>query len=183
MSETINILAIVGSLRKASNTKALVEAAVEMAPDGMNITIYPLNDLPVYNQDLEADGTFPEAVVPFHTAIKEADGMLMGTPEYNGSYSGVIKNAIDWASRGGGLLRGKPVVTMGGSPGALGATKAQEHLRAVCLHRGMYLMPQPTIAVPQFHKKIENGKLTDEATREYVGKQMAAFEEWVRRFV
>ena len=181
MSNTINVIALVGSLRKASMNKALVEAAVEVAPEGLNITIYPLNDLPMYNMDDEADGA-PDAVKAFHAAVAASDAMLLATPEYNGSYSAAIKNAIDWASRGDNLLATRPVVTMGGSPGALGGTKAQEHLRAVCLHRGMYLMPQPTVAVPHFGKKIEDGKLTDEGTREFIGKQMAAFYAWCQRF-
>ncbi len=117
-----------------------------------------------------------------HEAIKASDAMILATPEYNGSFSGVLKNGIDWASRGGGILAKMPVVTLGGSPGALGGTKAQEHLRAVCLHLGMYLLPKPTVAVPHFGKKIEDGKLTDDQTREFIGGQMAAFEEWINRF-
>ena len=181
MSKTVKVLAIVGSLRAESNNKALAQAAAEVAPEGMEITIFPLNDLPVYNTDIENEG-FPESVAAFHEAIENSDAMLLVTPEYNGSYTGVIKNAIDWASRGGGRLASKPVVTMGGSPGALGGTKAQEHLRSVCLHLGMYLMPRPTVAVPQFNSKIEAGKLMDEGTREFIGKQMAAFKDWILKF-
>ncbi|MEM9776690.1 MAG: NAD(P)H-dependent oxidoreductase [Chloroflexota bacterium] len=181
MSNTVKVLAIVGSLRAASNNMALVRAAAEVAPEGMEITIYPLNDLPIYNTDDEADG-MPETVTPFLEAIKNSDAMIIATPEYNGSFSGVVKNAIDWGSRGGGILAAKPVVTMGGSPGALGGTKAQEHLRSVCLHLGMYLMPRPTVAVPHFNGKIEDGKLTDEGTREFIGTQMSAFNDWIRKF-
>ncbi|MFT5194008.1 MAG: chromate reductase [Cellvibrionaceae bacterium] len=180
-SEKIKVLALVGSLRKASINKALVEAAAEVAPDGMEITIFPLNGLPVYDNDVELQG-FPDSVLALHQAIEASDAMILATPEYNGSYSGVIKNGIDWASRGGSRLATKPVVTMGGSPGALGGTKAQEHLRAVCLHLGMYLMPKPTVAVPQLMKKIEDGKLTDEGTREFVAGQMSAFKTWILRF-
>ena len=181
MSDSIKVLALVGSLRKASLNKALVEAAAEVASDGMEITIFPLNDIPVYNTDVEADG-MPASVMALHEAIKSADGMILATPEYNGSFSGVLKNAIDWASRGGGILAQKPVVTMGGSPGALGGTKAQEHLRAVSLHLGMYLMPRPTVAVPHFGQKIEDGRLTDESTRDFIAGQMSAFKEWISRF-
>lgn len=181
MSDSIKVLALVGSLRKASFNKALVDAAVEVAPDGMDITIFPLNDLPVYNNDVETEG-FPTNVLSLHEAIESSDAMILATPEYNGSYSGVIKNSIDWASRGGSRLAAKPVVTMGGSPGALGGTKAQEHLRAVCLHLGMYLMPRPTVAVPHFGQKIEDGKLTDESTRDFIAGQMVAFKEWILRF-
>ncbi len=178
---SIKVLALVGSLRKGSLNKVLVQTAAEEAPAGMEITIFPLNDLPLYNTDVETAG-LPESVVALHEAIKNSDAMILATPEYNGSFSGVLKNGIDWASRGGGILAKKPVVTMGGSPGALGGTKAQEHLRAVCLHLGMYLLPKPTVAVPHFGKKIEDGKLTDDQTREFIGGQMAAFEEWINRF-
>lgn len=181
MSDPIKVLALVGSLRKASLNKVLVEAAADLAPEGMEITIFPLNDIPIYNPDNEADG-FPAAVLALHAAIEAADGMILSTPEYNGSYSGVLKNGIDWASRGGGKLAAKPVVTLGGSPGALGGTKGQEHLRAVCLHLGMYLMPRPTVAVPHFGQKIEDGRLTDESTREFIAGQMAAFKTWILRF-
>lgn len=181
MSETIKVLALVGSLRKASMNKALVEAAAEVAPSGMEITIFPLNALPVYDTDLEQQG-FPDSVLALHQAIEASDAMILATPEYNGSFSGVLKNGIDWASRGGSRLAAKPVVTMGGSPGALGGTKAQEHLRAVCLHLGMYLMPKPTVAVPHFGQKIVDGKLTDESTRTFIGAQMVAFQEWISRF-
>ncbi|MEM8862184.1 MAG: NAD(P)H-dependent oxidoreductase [Chloroflexota bacterium] len=181
MSEKVKVLAIVGSLRAASNNMALVRAAAEVAPENLEVTIFPLNDLPVYNTDDEMNG-IPESVTAFHEAIKGSDAMIIATPEYNGSFSGVVKNAIDWASRGGGILAQRPVVTMGGSPGALGGTKAQEHLRAVCLHLGMYLMPKPTVAVPHFNGKIEDGKLTDEGTREFIGTQMTAFYDWIQKF-
>ena len=181
MSQEVNIIALVGSLRQASINKVLVETAAELAPEGMTITIFPLNDLPMYNMDIETDG-FPDAVVALHQAIESADGLILATPEYNGSYSGVIKNGIDWASRGGNRLAEKPVITMGGSPGALGSTKAQEHLRAVCLHRNMYLMPQPAVAVPQLTKKIEDGKLNDERTREFLQTTVDKFYAWVLRF-
>jgi len=181
MSDTVKVLALVGSLRKGSLNKALVEAAAEVAPDGMEITIFPLNDLPIYDNDVELAG-FPASVLALHEAIEASDAMILATPEYNGSFSGVIKNGIDWASRGGSRLATKPVVTMGGSPGALGGTKAQEHLRAVCLHLGMYLMPKPTVAVPHFGKKIEDGKLTDAGTRDFIGTQMSAFKTWISRF-
>lgn len=181
MSETVKILALGGSIRRGSVHRVLLETAQSVASEGMDITIFPLNDIPIYNFDVEQEEGFPESVVAMREAIAAADGLILATPEYNGSYSGVIKNAIDWASRQG-LLGKKCVVTMGGSPGALGATKAQEHLRQVCMHLGMYLMPRPTIAVPQLPKKIEDGDLTDEATRGFIQQQMEAFHGWVLRF-
>jgi len=181
MSDTIKIVGMVGSLRRGSLNRVLLETAQAVAPEGMDVTIVPLNEVPMYNQDLEQEEGFSPAVVAMREAIAAADGLILVTPEYNGSISGVLKNAIDWASRGG-LLGKKPVVTMGGSPGALGATKAQEHLRQICLHLGMYVLPRPTIAVPRFGDKIQDGVLTDDVTRGFIAKQMVAFHEWVGRF-
>lgn len=181
MSKTVKIVALGGSIRRGSIHRVLLQTAKEVAPDGMEITIFPLNDIPIYNFDVEQDDGFPDSVLAMREAISAADGLILATPEYNGSYSGVIKNAIDWASRQG-LLGKKCVITMGGSPGALGATKAQEHLRQVCMHLGMYLMPRPTIAVPMLPKKIEDGVLTDDATRGFVKQQLDAFYSWVLRF-
>ena len=181
MNKTIKIIALVGSLRRESITKILLETARDIAPQNMDITVFTLYEIPVYNNDVEVEEGFPSSVVALREAIKEADGLILGTPEYNGSLSGVLKNAIDWASRGG-LLGKIPVVTMGGSPGALGATKAQEHLRQICLHLGMYVLPRPTIAVPQLPNKIEGGVLTDEPTRQFIGQQMETFSDWILRF-
>lgn len=180
MSEAVKIVGLVGSLRRGSLTKILMETARDVAPENMRITICPLHEIPLYNNDVEVEEGFPEPVITLREAIKMADGLVFGTPEYNGSLSGVLKNAIDWASREG-LLSKTPVVTIGGSPGALGATKAQEHLRQICLHLGMYVLPRPTIAVPQLPGKIEGGVLTDETTRRFIKQQMETFYDWVLR--
>lgn len=180
MNKTVNIIGLAGSLRRGSLTKILLETARDVSPESMSVTIFPLHEIPIYNNDVEVENGFPDAVVAMRDAIKEADGLILGTPEYNGSLSGAMKNAIDWASREG-LLGKVPVVTIGGSPGALGATKAQEHLRQICLHLGMYVLPRPTIAVPQLPKKVEDGVLTDETTRKFIKQQMETFYDWVVR--
>lgn len=181
MNEQFHIVALAGSIRRESITRVLLETAQAVAPENLSITLFPLNDIPIYNNDIEVEEGFPESVQALRQAIEQSDGLILGTPEYNGSVPGVLKNSIDWASRQG-LLAKRPVATMGGSPGSLGATKAQEHLRQICLHLGMYVLPRPTIAVPRLPQKIENGVLTDEATREFVAKQMVAFAEWIGRF-
>ena len=180
MSKTVNIIGLAGSLRRASITRTLLETAQNVAPENMHITLFPLNDIPIYNNDVEVEEGFPQSVAAMRDAIKAADGLILATPEYNGSLSGVLKNSIDWASRGG-LLAKKPVVTMGGSPGALGATKAQEHLRQICLHLGMYVLPRPTIAVPRLPDKIVDGVLTDETTQKFIKGQMDTFLDWIER--
>ncbi|MCK5920899.1 MAG: NAD(P)H-dependent oxidoreductase, partial [Methylococcales bacterium] len=135
-------------------------------------------DIPVYNQDVEDAGGFPPAVQAMRDAIEAADGLIFTTPEYNGAMSGVIKNAIDWASRGN-LLAKRPAAPITGSPGALGATKAQESLRAVLNHLGMYVMSRPAIAIPKMHEKLGNGRIIDEETEGYVASWLTAFRDWI----
>ncbi len=120
----LNILAIAGSLRKASLHRALIRSLQDLAPDDLNIESFDLIDIPLFNQDVE-DENLPEAVQALRSKIEQADGIIWATPEYNGVMSGVIKNAIDWTSRQG-LLARRPTTVISGSPGSLGATKAQE---------------------------------------------------------
>ena len=176
--EKIKILAIPGSLREASLTKQLVQALQHIAPDDVDISIFYLKDIPVYNQDVENEVGFPPAVQAMRDAIEASDGLIFATPEYNGAMTGAIKNAIDWASRGN-LLAKRPTAPISGSPGALGATKAQESLRAVLNHLGMYVMSRPAIAIPKMNEKLGNGRITDESTEEFVSSWLNAFRDWI----
>ncbi len=174
----INILAIPGSLREASLIRKLSFALQPLAPEGVKITVFELHDIPLYNNDIESSVGFPPAVQAMRAAIVASDGLIVATPEYNGSFSGVIKNGIDWASRQG-LLAKRPVTPISGSPGALGATKAQEHLRAVLGHLGMYVMTRPSLAIPQLDKKFEDGIISDEQTQQFISAWLLAFQEWI----
>ncbi len=174
----INILAIPGSLREASLIRKLLFGLQPLAPEGVAITIFELHDIPLYNHDIEINVGFPPAVQAMREAIAASDGLIFATPEYNGSYSGVLKNSIDWASRQG-LLAKRPVTPISGSPGALGATKAQEHLRAVLGHLGMYVMTRPSLAIPQLDKKIVDDVIIDEPTQKFIRAWLLAFQEWI----
>lgn len=176
--DTINILAIPGSLREASLTKQLLRSLQAVAPEGVQISIFDLKDVPVYNQDVENNDGFPPAVQEMRRQIEAADGLIFATPEYNGAMSGVLKNAIDWASRGG-ILAGKPVAPISGSPGALGATKAQESLRAVLNHLGMHVMSRPAVAIPQMNAKLADDTITDEMTIKFVTDWLRTFRNWI----
>ena len=176
--DKIKILAIPGSLREGSLTKQLMRSLQSIAPDDVEISIFDLIDIPIYNQDVEEADGFPASVVAMRTAIDEADGLIFATPEYNGGMSGVIKNAIDWASRGG-LLGTKIAAPISGSPGALGATKAQESLRAVMTHLGMHVLSRPAIAVPQLDQKLEGDMITDEMTEKFVSEWLQALRDWI----
>ncbi len=173
----LNIIAIPGSLRAASTTKQLVNALQALAPQNVTISVYELADIPMYNQDVEDQG-FPQSVIELREAVAAADGIIFATPEYNGAMTGVIKNAIDWLSRKG-LMAQRPVTTITGSPGALGATKAQESLRAVLSHLGMYVMSRPSLAIPAYHQKIADNVITDEMTQKFVTEWLIAFEAWI----
>jgi chromate reductase len=174
----LQILAIPGSLREASVIKQLLRALQPLAPADVEITVFDLADIPLYNQDIEDTVGFPPAVQALRDAIESADGLIMATPEYNGAESGVLKNAIDWASRKG-LMANRPVTPITGSPGALGATKAQESLRSVLNHLGMYVMPRPALAIPKLPAKLDGDVITDEMTARFVAQWLAAFHDWI----
>ena len=184
MSDTIKVLAFAGSLRKASYNRALLAAAVAAAPDGMSIEVFDLLAVPLYNSDVEAAGD-PEGVARFKQAIASADGVLMATPEYNHGVPGVMKNAVDWASRPprGAPLSNKPVGIIGASPGITGTARGQSQLRQAFEFTNSYCMPQPELLVFKAHEKFDAaGNLTDETTAQYLAAYLVAFAAWTRRF-
>lgn len=175
------VLGIVGSLRQASYNRALIRAAQDLAPDGMAITPFDLGDVPLYNGDVEAEGD-PPGVTRLKDAIRAADGVLFATPEYNHGVPGVMKNAVDWASRPAGqaALQQKPVALLGASPGITGTARGQSQLRQAFEFTDSYCMPQPELLVFQAHEKFDGeGRLTDERTRRNLAKFLAAFAAWV----
>eukprot|EP01136_Pigoraptor_vietnamica_P039926 Opistho-1_new@11258 len=184
MTDPIKVLGIAGSLRKASYNRALIRAAKKLAPEGLTIDIFDLDDVPLYNGDAEAQGD-PPGVAAFKRAIAAADGVLIATPEYNHGVPGVMKNAIDWASRParGAPLGGKPVGLIGASPGMTGSARGQSQLRQAFEFTNSYCMPQPEILMYRAHEKFDAaGQLTDETTAKFLAAYLAAFHAWVLRF-
>lgn len=180
----LRVLGFAGSLRKASYNRALLAAAAELAPPDMEIAVFDLADVPLYNGDVEAAGA-PAAVEAFKRAIAEADAVLIATPEYNHGVPAVTKNAIDWASRppGSAPLGAKPVAIMGASPGITGTARGQSQLRQAFEFTNSFAMPQPELLVFRAHEKFDaEGRLTDEATRKFLGQFLSAFGGWIRRF-
>ena len=180
--KNISILGFAGSLRKGSYNRSLLRAAAELVPKGALLEIFDLEGIPPFNQDLEAQQ--PEKVRDFKTKIRSADAILIATPEYNYSVPGVLKNAIDWASRpyGDNAFDGKPLALMGGSIGMLGTARAQYHLRQTLVFLNVYPLNQPEVMVPFIDKKVdETGRLTDEKTREKIGELMANLIAWTWR--
>lgn len=183
--QDIEILAFAGSLRKGSYNKAVLQAAKELAPESMHITIFDLQGIPLYNADVEAQGD-PERVAEFKEAIREADGLLIATPEYNHGVPAVTKNAVDWASRPAksAPLNEKPVGILGASPGMTGSARGQSQLRQAFEFTNSYCMPQPELLVFRAHQKFDDeGNLTDDATRKYLGKYLDALYDWVNKFI
>lgn len=185
MSGDLRILGFAGSLRRGSLNRALLRAAAERAPAGMTVEIFDLADIPLYNGDVEAEGE-PDGVARLKQAIRAAHGVLMATPEYNHGVPGVMKNAVDWASRPprGAALDGKPVGIIGASPGITGTARGQSQLRQAFEFTNSLCMPQPELLVFKAHEKFDSeGRLTDPATGQYLERYLAAFADWVRRFL
>jgi chromate reductase len=184
LAEPLRILGVAGSLRAGSLNRALLRAAAELAPPELSIETYDLATVPLYNGDIEAAGD-PPGVAAFKHAIAAADGVLMATPEYNHGVPGVMKNAVDWASRppGQAALGGKPVGLIGASPGITGTARGQSQLRQAFEFTNSYCMPQPELLVFKAHEKFdESGRLIDAPTAQYLQRYLAAFAAWVGRF-
>lgn len=182
MADIIKILGIAGSLRKGSYNQAALRAAVELIPEGAEIDIYDIDGFPGFNQDL--DQSPPAKVIEFKQKIREADAILISSPEYNYSIPGVLKNAIDWASRpyGDNAWEGKPAAIMGASPGAVGTARMQYHLRQVMVFLNMFPLNKPEIMIGHCADKFDaNGNLTDENTKEFLRKMLQALVDWTVR--
>ncbi len=181
--EIVKVVGFAGSLRSGSLNRALLRAAVELAPDDLRIEVFDLIDVPLYNGDVEAAGD-PEPVARFKAAIRTAEGVLIATPEYNHGVPAVTKNAVDWASRPprGAALDRKPVAIIGASPGITGSARGQSQLRQAFEFTNSYAMPQPELLVFRAHEKFDaDGRLIDESTRAHLAKFLAAFRDWVVR--
>jgi len=180
----VKVLGIAGSLRAGSFNRLLLRAAQELAPAGMEITTFDLAPIPLYNGDVEAQGD-PEPVAGLKAAIRQADALLFVTPEYNFGVPGVLKNAVDWASRPprGSVLQGKPAGIMGATPGMGGTARAQMQLRQAFVFTQTLAMLSPEVLVARAQEKFDaSGRLADEKTRQFVGQFLQALAEWTRRF-
>jgi len=182
MNKLVTILGFAGSLRKNSYNKALLRAAVELLPTDAQLEIFDLEGIQPFNQDLEKEPA--DKVREFKSKIREADAILIVTPEYNYSIPGVLKNAIDWASRpyGDNAFEGKPVAVMSASIGLLGGARAQYHLRQSFVFLDMYPINRPEVIVTFAREKIdEDGRLKDETSRKFIKELLENLVTWTRR--
>jgi chromate reductase, NAD(P)H dehydrogenase (quinone) len=182
MSKPVRILGIAGSLRGESYNRAALRAATELVPASATIETFELDGIPGFNQDEEQQP--PAKVVELKRRIREADAILFVTPEYNYSVPGVLKNAIDWASRpyGDSAWDGKPAAIMGASIGKIGTARAQYHLRQIMVFLNMFPINQPEVMIGNASERFDaQGNLTDDATKKYIRQLLQSLVDWTRR--
>lgn len=178
----MKIVALVGSMSKESNNRKIVNFMKERYKEQLEIEILPIEKLPMYNQDIEEDA--PEIVEKLRIKIKESDGILFATPEYNHSISSVLKNAIDWFSRVERVMINKPSMIIGATLGNLGTVRAQVHLRQILNSGGVATLNLPgnEVFISNVHEKLdEDGNLVDEPTIEYLDKVVKNFIDWIKK--
>lgn len=182
MAATRNVAVLVGSLRKESFNRKVANALVQMAPQSLKLKIVEIGNLPLFNQDEEANP--PEASRTFKQQVKEADAVLFVTPEYNRGVPGVLKNAIDIASRpyGQSAWDGKPGGVVSCSPGAIGGYGANHHLRDYLVFLNVPALQQPEAYIGGVGNAFDaNGQLVDQGKREFLQKYLDAYAAWVER--
>ena len=177
---TLDIVGLCGSLRAASWNRMALKLAGTLMPEGMALEIFEIRPISPFDGDVLAQG-FPPAAAALRERIRKADGVLIVTPEYNFSIPGMLKNALDWASRGDDQpFMMKPVAIASASPGPLGGARVQYDLRRVMLFVNAMVLIKPEVFVGNVAAKFSaDGQCTDEATRKFVGTQMVAFESWI----
>ncbi|MDV6727374.1 NAD(P)H-dependent oxidoreductase [Pseudomonas aeruginosa] len=182
MSDDIKVLGISGSLRSGSYNSAALQEAIGLVPPGMSIELADISGIPLYNEDVYALG-FPPAVERFREQIRAADALLFATPEYNYSMAGVLKNAIDWASRPPEQpFSGKPAAILGASAGRFGTAWAQYHLRQTLVFLDVHPLNKPEVMISSAQNAFDaQGRLLDDKARELIQQQLQALQLWVRR--
>jgi chromate reductase len=178
----ISVLGICGSLRQASFNMAALRTAIALKPAGMNVSVTDISQIPLYNEDVRAQG-FPPPVEMLRRQIASADALLFACPEYNYSMSGVLKNAIDWASRPPDQpFAGKPCAIIGAAAGMAGSARAQYDLRRACVFLDMHPLNKPEVLIGQAQTKFDaEGNLLDEVARNLIRDLMAALAGWARQ--
>lgn len=182
VSDTITVLGIAGSLRQGSYNRALLRAAQSLTPDDMHLQLFDLHDVPLYDADVEKQGD-PEPVTALKRSLREADAVVIATPEYQHSLPGVLKNALDWASRPpqDPPLKRKPIAIMGATTGRYGTARAQAELRRVLVYNDAITLNRPEVLVANAREAFdEAGALVDETARELVHEVLTALGWWVR---
>jgi chromate reductase, NAD(P)H dehydrogenase (quinone) len=183
IGDVLRVVGIAGSLRRSSYNRALLCAAQQLTPPSLVIEIELLDEVPMFNADLDGAGT-PEAVVRLRRAVREADGLLLVTPEYNHGVPGVMKNAVDWLSQplAQSALDGKPTAIMGASTGMAGTARGQSQLRQSFVLTNTPAMLRPEVLVGRAQDKFDpSGRLMDEPTRRFLRGFLEQFAGWIEQ--
>lgn len=179
MTKTIGL--ICGSLRKNSYNRMIAESLTTL-DDSAQYRWIEISSLPFFNEDLEADGS-PESVASFRAAIQDVDGVIIVSPEYNSGITGVLKNALDWASRPrtSSVLNRKPVGLIGATPGGFGTAFAQMQTREILEAMQVHVLPFQKMLISQVHEKVDAQQkvLTDESTKRYLQRYLQQFIHWI----
>lgn len=176
----MNVIGLTGSLREGSFTRQMMETLPDLAPEGMTIDLIEIGHLPFYNADLRKDGHGPEVVQEFAAKIAGADGLIVGSPEYNRSCPAVIKNAIDWVSvEPGKPLDGKPTLVATQSPGQLGGILSNYHLRQVLSTTGAVFLTGGEVAITRMGDKVTDGRVSDPDTRDFLASNLKRLAELI----
>ncbi|MFN2646873.1 MAG: NADPH-dependent FMN reductase [Burkholderiales bacterium] len=178
----LKILGISGSLRKNSYNMAALKACGELMPPDMKMTIARIDDIPLFNQDV-FDAGMPEPVKRFRNEVADADGVLIGSPEYNFSVTAALKNAIDWGSRPPNqVFQDKPIALFSASQGPMGGARVQYDLRRILGQLWGHVLPRPEVFIGNAPSKFDpQGKITDEATRKFLSDLVTGFRTWILR--
>jgi chromate reductase len=178
----IRLLGISGSIRRESHCTAVLRSLQPLLPGTASIELFPLDDVPLYNADLDGAAP-PAAVARLKAAIAEADGLVLCSPEYNYGMPGVLKNAIDWASRPPDQpFDGKPIALLSASPAFTGGARAQYHLRQIFVYLNPFILNRPEVMISAAHTKFDqSGKLTDDKVREQIRGLLTALKELTER--
>jgi chromate reductase len=182
MSNPVRILGIAGSLRRGSYNRAALRAAMQLVPQNAALEVFELDGIPGFNQDEEQNP--PAKVAELKQRVRSADAILIVTPEYNYSIPGVLKNAIDWASRpyGDNAWNGKPVAIIGASIGTFGTARAQYHLRQSFVFLNMLPINQPEVMIGNAAQRFDaQGNLTDETTKNLIRQLLQNLVDWTHR--
>jgi chromate reductase len=180
--DTLHVLGLCGSLRQGSYNRQLLRAAQELAPDGTEVAVFDLFDVPLYDADVEAAGD-PDGVTALKEAIRAADAVLIATPEYQHAMPGVLKNALDWASRppSDPPLARKPVAVVGATPGRFGTARAQVDVRKVLAYNDSLVLTRPEVMLPNAKEAFDDeGRLTNEAARRFLAQLLRNLAAWTR---
>jgi len=185
MSDTLKVVTLLGSLRKGSFNGMVARTLPKLAPAGMEVSALPsIGDIPLYDADVQQEEGFPQSVEALAEQIRQADGVVIVTPEYNYSVPGGLKNAIDWLSRlPEQPLSGKPVLIQTSSMGAIGGARCQYHLRQILVFLDAMVMNKPEFMGGVIQNKVDTqtGEVVDQSTLGHLTGQLTAFGEYIQR--